>query len=108
MPVDPLRFRGNIYVEGWDAWREREMVGATLTINGTALFKVEAVIDRCAAINVDPQTGARDMQLPRTLSDVFGHDCCGIYLTAIQDGMLQSHDRIEAFENSSAGNNLGI
>lgn len=107
-PVDPLRFRGNIYVEGWKAWRELDMIGAILTINGTALFKVEAAIDRCAAINVDPQTGARDMQLPRTLSDVFGHDCCGIYLTAIQQGSLQSNDTIEAIEISSASHNFGI
>ena len=33
-PVDPLRFRGNIYVDGWQAWSELDMVGATLTMNG--------------------------------------------------------------------------
>ncbi|MDH3743120.1 MAG: MOSC domain-containing protein [Hyphomicrobiales bacterium] len=107
-PVDPLRFRGNIYVEGWKAWRELDLVGATLTINQTAMFKVEAAIDRCAAINVDPQTGARDMQLPRTLADVFGHDSCGIYLTALKDGTLQPNDQVSATANSSAGDNLGI
>ena len=106
-PVDPLRFRGNIYVDGWKAWSELDMVGAKLTINGTAVFKVEAAIDRCAAINVDPQTGARDMQLPRTLSDVFGHDSCGIYLTAIQDAALQPDDKIDTIGKSSADHDFG-
>ena len=26
-PVHPLRFRGNLYVEGWPAWREFDLVG---------------------------------------------------------------------------------
>ena len=28
-PLDPLRFRGNLYVSGWQAWREFELVGKT-------------------------------------------------------------------------------
>jgi uncharacterized protein YcbX len=26
-PVDPLRFRGNLHVEGWTAWLERDLLG---------------------------------------------------------------------------------
>ena len=26
-PVDPLRFRGNVYVEGWPAWHEFDLLG---------------------------------------------------------------------------------
>ena len=26
-PVDPLRFRANLYVAGWPAWQELDMVG---------------------------------------------------------------------------------
>ena len=32
-PVDPLRFRGNVYVEGWPAWSELDLVGKELTIS---------------------------------------------------------------------------
>ncbi len=28
-PVNPLRFRGNVYVEGWPAWSELDLVGQT-------------------------------------------------------------------------------
>ena len=26
-PVDPLRFRANLYVTGWPAWRELDLLG---------------------------------------------------------------------------------
>src|ERR1700680_4708894 len=29
-PVHPLRFRGNVYVRGWPAWREFDLLGKTL------------------------------------------------------------------------------
>src|SRR6185295_1878155 len=31
-PIDPLRFRANLYVTGWPAWQELDMVGRRLTI----------------------------------------------------------------------------
>ena len=54
-PVDPLRFRGNLYVEGWPAWSELDLVGRELTIGRDARLKVVKRIVRCAATNVDPE-----------------------------------------------------
>ena len=31
-PVDPLRFRGNIYVTGWPAWHEFDLLGQEIAI----------------------------------------------------------------------------
>jgi len=31
-PVDPLRFRGNLYVEGWPAFGELDLVGREIAI----------------------------------------------------------------------------
>ena len=31
-PIDPLRFRANLYVTGWPAWQELDMVGRELAI----------------------------------------------------------------------------
>jgi uncharacterized protein YcbX len=31
-PVDPLRFRANLYVEGWPAWVENDWTGRALTV----------------------------------------------------------------------------
>ena len=35
-PVDPLRFRGNVYVSGWPAWHEFDLVGKTLAMGRRA------------------------------------------------------------------------
>ncbi len=32
VPVNPLRFRGNLYVTGWPAWREFDLVGHILSV----------------------------------------------------------------------------
>ncbi len=63
-PVHPMRFRGNIYLDGLEAWEEFNWLDKTLTIGGAPVLDVTDRITRCAAINVDPETGARDMSLP--------------------------------------------
>ncbi len=110
-PVDPLRFRANIYVDGWDAWAENDMPDGVLSIDGNAMLKVEGLIDRCAATNVNPATGRRDMQIPLTLADVFDRDTCGLYLTAIADGKLRVGSQLASagrWGRGSAGRGLGI
>lgn len=92
-PVHPMRFRGNIYVIGWPAWHEHELVGQTLAI-GNVRLKVEHKIGRCAATNVDPETAVRDMHIPQTLQRAFGHDDCGIYANVIAGGEIKPGDAI--------------
>ena len=53
-PVDPLRFRANLYVAGWPAWREFDLLGRELAIGGARLKVVKRIV-RCAATNVDPR-----------------------------------------------------
>ncbi|MGH6725513.1 MAG: MOSC domain-containing protein [Pseudolabrys sp.] len=76
--VDPLRFRGNIYVAGWPAWHEFDLLDRELAIGTVRLKPVKRIV-RCAATEVDPATGIRDLAVPRTLMDNFGHADCGIY-----------------------------
>ena len=38
--IDPLRFRANIYVDGFGPWREFDWIGANLRIGGVA-FRVD-------------------------------------------------------------------
>ena len=65
-PVHPLRFRGNVYVEGWPAWSELDLVGKELKISRDARLKIVKRIVRCAATNVDPDTGIRDLEVPQS------------------------------------------
>src|SRR5579872_2186787 len=45
--VHPLRFRANLYLRGWPAWHELDLVGRTIAI-GKARLTVVKRITRCA------------------------------------------------------------
>jgi len=92
-PVDPLRFRGNLYVSGWPAWSEFEKVGRTL-VAGTTRLNIVKVTSRCAAIDVDPVTAARDLNLPQEMMRHLGHMDCGIYAEVVADGRISAGDAI--------------
>jgi uncharacterized protein YcbX len=94
-PVDPLRFRANIYVAGWPAWHEFDLMDRELNI-GQARLRVVKRIVRCAATNVDPQTGVRNLAIPRTLLQAFGHADCGVYAEVIEGGDIAIGDGLSA------------
>jgi uncharacterized protein len=93
-PVDPLRFRGNVYVRGWPAWSELDLVGTAIAIGGTARARIVKRIVRCAATNVEPDTGIRDMNIPHTLMQQLGHADCGIYAEITAAGDVAPGDTI--------------
>jgi uncharacterized protein YcbX len=92
-PVDPLRFRGNLHVSGWPAWREFEMLGKEISINGARLRVMKRIV-RCAATNVEPRTGIRDLHVPETIMQAFGHMDCGIYAEVIAGGDIRPGDEL--------------
>ena len=53
-------------------------------------------ITRCAAVNVDPDTGARDLAIPQALMQRFGNNECGIYAEVIAPGAVGVGDAIAA------------
>lgn len=91
-PIDPLRFRGNLMVSGLAPWAENDLVGRD--IEGPEGLKLQVIkrIERCAATNVDPDSGARDMQIPKALMQNYGHVDCGIYCRIIAGGTLKEGD----------------
>jgi uncharacterized protein YcbX len=91
--VHPLRFRGNLYVEGLLAWEEFAWVGGRIEAGGTS-FAVTKRIERCAATNVDPETAERDLTIPRSLLRTYGHADCGVYLRVITGGTLAVGDTL--------------
>jgi uncharacterized protein YcbX len=93
-PVDPLRFRGNLYVEGWPAWGEFDLLGAEIAMGAQARAKVIKRIMRCAATNVEPLTGLRDLDIPTTLLRRLGHDDCGVYAEVTAGGVIAAGDPV--------------
>src|SRR5215204_5543733 len=85
-PVDPLRFRANLYVSGWPAWHEFDLIGRQITIGENAGLKIVNRIVRCAATDVDPVTGIRDLAISQTLMRAFGHRDFGVYAQVIAEG----------------------
>ena len=51
---------------------------------------------RCAATNVDPDTGARDLTIPETLLRSFGHADCGVYAEVIEGGEIKVGNELRA------------
>ena len=95
-PVNPLRFRGNLYVTGWPAWHEFSLLDRVITIGEKAQLKIVKRIQRCAATDVDPETGIRDLSIPRTLLENFDHTDCGVYAAVIAAGPVAICDAISA------------
>jgi uncharacterized protein len=92
--VDPLRFRANLYVEGWPAWIENEAAEAEVRL-GPVRTRVFKPIVRCAATHVDPTSGERDLDVVRALYDHFGHLHCGIYVSVLEGGAVAEGDAAE-------------
>lgn len=91
--LDPLRFRANVYVDGWPAWVENDWTGGPLML-GWARATVFKPIVRCAATHVDPATGERDLDVVKALFDNYGHMNCGIYLNVTAEGVVSLGDAV--------------
>ncbi len=83
--IEKSIFRGNIYIEGVEPWREREWIGKIIKINNIS-FKVEKNIPRCVAINLKPRSDDNSFNLLQLLKKTYNHFDMGIYLTALDDG----------------------
>ncbi|MFK8250025.1 MOSC domain-containing protein [Ancylobacter terrae] len=94
VPVDPLRFRGNLHLEGLEAWDEFDLVGHTIAIGNTARLRIIKRIERCAATNVEPGTGKRNLEIPKLLMREFGHIDCGVYAEIVEGGLVAEGDPI--------------
>jgi uncharacterized protein YcbX len=93
-PVDPLRFRANVYVAGWPSWHEFDLVGQEIAVGTSARLRIVRRIVRCAATNVDPDTGMRDLSIPETLMRSLGHADCGVYGEVVDAGEIAVGDQL--------------
>lgn len=92
-PVNPLRFRANIYLEGVEPWQELSWRDHELAI-GSARVRVFHRTRRCDATNVDPESGTRDLAIPATLLRTWGHSDFGVYAKVITAGRMTAGDAV--------------
>jgi uncharacterized protein YcbX len=86
-PVDPGRFRANVHLDGLEAWSELDLVGREFSLGPVRVRGAFPTV-RCAATEVDPATGRRDLPVPQLLSRTYGHDVMGFYVQVVGDGDL--------------------
>ncbi|PYF11008.1 hypothetical protein C8J30_103102 [Rhodobacter viridis] len=88
------RFRGNLWVEGWAPWAERDLVGKRLRIGG-AVLEVAMPITRCRATCTNPETGVEDLEMLELLERLNGDWHFGCYATVIESGTITLNDTVE-------------
>ncbi|MDX2202113.1 MAG: MOSC domain-containing protein [Hyphomicrobiaceae bacterium] len=93
-PLDPLRFRANVVLDGLPPWAEFRWLDREIAL-GPVRALVFARTQRCAATDVDPQTAARDLSLPALLERTWGHSDFGVYARVTQGGRIAAGDALE-------------
>jgi len=90
-PMEVERFRGNIWLDGVDAWEERNWIGKTMQI-GKAHVVFKEPIEGCMATTANPQTGKQDVPTLDILEQNWGHSDFGVYAEVIKTGGVDQYD----------------
>lgn len=94
LSIDPIRFRGNLHIDGdLDAFEELNSLEKTLQI-GDAKLKIFKKIVRCPAVDVNPTTAARDTDLNKLLKQHYDHMFMGVYAMVVAGGKISKGDQI--------------
>jgi ferredoxin-NADP reductase/uncharacterized protein YcbX len=93
LDLDPLRFRGNVLVEGLAPFEEFALIGSIVRLGGVRLA-IRSSIERCPATTVNPETKAVDVNVPRLLNSACGHLHCGVYGEILDTGDVAVGDEI--------------
>ena len=86
-PIDPLRFRANLYIRS-EPWSEFGWLGQNLKI-GSASLDIIRPIDRCKTTSVNVDTGKVDLNIPAVLMRHYGHHFCGVYASVTTSGKVE-------------------
>ena len=89
------RWRGNLWIDGWRPFAERDLIGQILTF-GNVELRVTDHIGRCDATSADTGTGQRDLDMVATLERLYGHTEFGIFAEVVTGGDIAIGDRIAA------------
>ena len=92
-PLSPLRFRPNMVVDGLEPFTELSLVGQTIKVGPVELEVIKRT-ERCAATDVDPDTGARDTAIPAVLLRTWGHSDFGVYARVTKGGTATVGDTL--------------
>lgn len=92
-PLDIERWRGNLWIDGWSPFAERDLIGQTIQI-GAATLQVKENIGRCAAPSGNATTGQTDCDMLAFLRQHYDHTDFGIFATVITGGQIAPGDEV--------------
>jgi uncharacterized protein YcbX len=98
LDLDRRRFRANIVIETKrsDPFLEDEWVDGMLVFGNSEprpAVSVTLCDERCVVINLDPDTGARDARVMKTVVRLNNNNA-GVYATVVRTGMVRVGDRV--------------
>ena len=91
-PVNPLRFRANLYYEAGEAFIEDDLQRGDLLEAGEAQLRTMKPITRCVATHANPDTGVRDIDMLGALQTQFGRVTLGNYFAVMRTGRVACGD----------------
>lgn len=97
--IDPMRFRGNLLIDGLEPWAELKWEeGQIVQINGVD-FRVIHPITRCKATSVNPGTAESDINVPLMLRKGLNHLYMGVYVEPVNSGQIRPGDEIAVIKD---------
>lgn len=91
MDISRDRWRGNLWLDGAEAWAEFGWIGRHIRIGG-AVLRIEERITRCNATKVDPMTGILNADTLGALEAAYGHQDFGVYAVVVESGPIAQGD----------------
>jgi uncharacterized protein YcbX len=93
-PRELMRFRANVYFTGARPWTELDWVGQEILVGGARMKVVKRIV-RCAATEVNLETGERDADPVKELRALYGHADLGVHAQVIEGGKLAVGEAIQ-------------
>jgi uncharacterized protein len=90
-PLEPIRFRMNLWLDGLPPWAELDMVGREIAI-GPARLRIVSRCERCRATTANPRTGESDVPVPTLLRRHLGHMDFGLNAQVVERGTVRRGD----------------
>ena len=87
------RWRGNLWVDGWEPLEEFSLIGRQIAIGG-AILRIEERITRCEATMGNPVTGEKDVNTLGALEIGWGHRDFGVYCRVLRSGDIATNDEV--------------
>ncbi len=95
VPLDPRRFRANVYLDldAAGGFAEDEFVGRRLRVGAGASVMVLERDPRCKMISLDPDTAEHNPEVLRRVAAK--HDACaGVYCAVLVEGIIRKGDPV--------------